>query len=108
MKHTKKLLVLLLSFIMLILFIGCDLGLLCDDSGHKVDTSFETSSKTTEPKITSTLSGVQSVETVWIPRTGSKFHKNASCSNMKNPIKETKQEAERRGYKPCKNCYYQE
>ena len=42
---------------------------------------------------------------VWIPRTGSKFHSSSSCSNMKNPEKVTRSEAERRGFDPCKKCH---
>ena len=42
---------------------------------------------------------------VWIPRTGSKYHKKSTCSNMKNPTQVTKEEAISRGYDPCKKCY---
>lgn len=42
---------------------------------------------------------------VWIPKTGSKYHSHSSCSNMKNPSKVTKSEAESMGYGPCKKCY---
>ena len=44
-------------------------------------------------------------EMVWIPRTGSKYHNNPSCSNMKNPSQVTLDEAIRQGYEPCKKCY---
>lgn len=43
--------------------------------------------------------------TVWIPRTGSKYHSNASCSNMKNPSQVTISQAQASGYEPCKKCY---
>lgn len=43
--------------------------------------------------------------TVWIPRTGSKYHSNQYCSNMKNPSQVTEQEAINMGYQPCKKCY---
>lgn len=44
-------------------------------------------------------------QTVWIPRSGSKYHSHSSCSNMKNPSQVTLSEAQSRGYKPCKKCY---
>lgn len=42
---------------------------------------------------------------VWIPKTGSKYHSNSSCSNMKNPTQVTISDAISRGYEPCKKCY---
>ncbi|MBQ8748577.1 MAG: hypothetical protein IJZ14_02075 [Oscillospiraceae bacterium] len=43
---------------------------------------------------------------VWIPTNGGKkYHKSASCSNMKNPERVTQSEAESRGFTPCKRCY---
>ena len=48
----------------------------------------------------------QQVTTVWIPvNGGQKYHKTASCSNMKNPEQVTKSEAESRGFTPCIRCY---
>ena len=47
----------------------------------------------------------QSGEMVWIPRTGSKYHRSSSCSNMKNPSQVTRSQAESWGYDPCKKCY---
>ncbi len=44
-------------------------------------------------------------QTVWIPQSGSKYHSNPSCSNMKNPTEVTISEAQSRGYEPCKKCY---
>ena len=41
---------------------------------------------------------------VWIPRTGSKYHYDSSCSNMRNPSKVTKSEAINMGFEPCKKC----
>ncbi|MDO4453909.1 MAG: peptidoglycan-binding domain-containing protein [Eubacteriales bacterium] len=43
--------------------------------------------------------------TVWIPNTGSKYHSNAYCSNMKNPSQVTLEDAQAMGYTPCKKCY---
>lgn len=42
---------------------------------------------------------------VYVSSSGSKYHSNSSCSNMKNPSKITKTEAESRGLSPCKKCY---
>ena len=42
---------------------------------------------------------------VWIPRTGSKYHTHASCSNMKNPSQVSKEQAIAWGFEPCKKCY---
>lgn len=70
------------------------------------------SSNTTEQMQTQeTDSSTQAVQPesngdiVWISQSGSKYHSNASCSNMKNPQKVTKEEAISRGYQPCKKCY---
>ena len=42
---------------------------------------------------------------VWIPQSGSKYHSNSDCSNMKNPTKVTIEEAIKQGYEPCKRCH---
>lgn len=45
-------------------------------------------------------------DTVWIPtKGGKKYHAKASCSNMIDPEKVTKDEAEDLGFGPCKRCY---
>lgn len=44
-------------------------------------------------------------EMVWIPRSGSKYHSNAGCSNMKNPTQVSIEQAVNLGYEPCKKCY---
>lgn len=46
-----------------------------------------------------------SSEMVWIPRTGQRYHRKESCSNMKNPSYVTIEEARRLGFTPCKKCY---
>ncbi len=43
-------------------------------------------------------------EFVWIPKSGTKYHRRADCSGMKNPRKVTKEEAINDGYEPCKKC----
>lgn len=42
---------------------------------------------------------------VWIPQSGSKYHRTADCSGMKNPKQVTLSEAQAQGYTPCKRCY---
>lgn len=42
---------------------------------------------------------------VWVSKSGSKYHRDPSCSGMKNPSKISKSEAEGRGLTPCKRCY---
>lgn len=42
---------------------------------------------------------------VWVTQSGSKYHCSSDCSGMKNPSQITKEEAEQRGYEPCKKCY---
>lgn len=42
---------------------------------------------------------------VWVSRTGKRYHSNAGCSGMKNPVQIPLQEAQQRGLSPCKNCY---
>lgn len=80
-----------------------------DSSGPSNQTSSKpstgTTSKSTVQQSDSTVSHMPSGEMVWIPRTGSKYHSRANCSNMKNPTQVTRQEAESRGYEPCKKCY---
>lgn len=48
---------------------------------------------------------VQQEAMVWVPRTGSKYHSDMRCSNMKSPSQITMSEAIRRGFKPCDKCY---
>ncbi len=43
---------------------------------------------------------------VWVPvNGGTKYHKSASCSKMKNPMQVTCDTAIANGYEPCKRCY---
>lgn len=44
-------------------------------------------------------------ETVWLSRTGKKYHCDPNCGNMKNPIKSTLDEAIASGREPCQKCY---
>lgn len=42
---------------------------------------------------------------VWIPQSGSKYHSNPGCSNMKNPSEVSESQAISMGYEPCKRCF---
>ncbi len=42
---------------------------------------------------------------VWISKTGERYHSIPDCSNMKNPLQVTIEEAEIREYTPCMRCY---
>lgn len=42
---------------------------------------------------------------VYVSRTGSKYHSNASCSNMNSPSYVPLSEAKQVGLDPCKKCY---
>lgn len=43
--------------------------------------------------------------TVWLSRTGTKYHYTNECSNMKDPLPVSLLEALDAGRTPCKNCY---
>jgi len=45
-----------------------------------------------------------SVKTVYVTANGSKYHASDKCSNMKNPIKKTLNEAKSLGYTACSKC----
>ena len=42
---------------------------------------------------------------VWIPKSGKKYHRSSSCSNMKNPSQVTLEKAQSIGHTPCSKCY---
>ena len=43
---------------------------------------------------------------VWIPvNGGTKYHTNAGCSNMKDPIQVPLEQAVANGFEPCKRCH---
>ena len=60
--------------------------------------------ETTRKETTQADAG-QNSEMVWIPNSGKRYHRNSTCSSMKNPTKVTRQEAENLGYTPCGRCY---
>lgn len=45
------------------------------------------------------------IQMVWLPESGTKYHNNVSCSDMNNPRQVTLDEAVNAGYEPCKKCY---
>lgn len=76
--------------------------------------SSENSSQTTEnnsstetvisSKSDVVASNSQNAETVWISKSGKKYHVKSSCSGMKSATAITKSEAVSQGYEPCKKC----
>lgn len=72
-------------------------------------TSDEKTTKSAKPEKSSSTQ--QSVEheknsgMVWIPNSGSKFHKTSTCSGMKNPSHVTIDAAKAKGFTACKKCY---
>lgn len=42
---------------------------------------------------------------VWIPQSGSKYHRKSTCSNMTNPSQVTLSNAIAWGYTACGRCY---
>lgn len=47
---------------------------------------------------------VDMARTVFVPRTGSKYHYVSDCSNMTSPRSMSLEEALSQGYEPCANC----
>lgn len=43
--------------------------------------------------------------TVWITKSGKKYHNNPTCSKMKSPVEIDLLEAIENGYEPCGKCY---
>lgn len=44
-------------------------------------------------------------QTVYVSKSGSKYHSSPSCSNMKNPSSMTVEEAQNKGLEACKKCW---
>ena len=64
-----------------------------------------TEAPTEAPTQAPVVSTTKAETMVWIPSSGSKYHRSASCSNMKNPSQVTLEQAQNWGYEPCKKCY---
>ena len=75
----------------------------CDGKVDTIDVQVNT--PVTRSASTSASTSSSSGAMVWIPKSGSKYHRSASCSNMKNPSQVTLEQAEAWGYTPCKKCY---
>ena len=58
-----------------------------------------------EPQPEPTPEPTASETMVWIPNSGSKYHRIPGCSNMQNPSQVTKSQAESMGYTACKRCW---
>lgn len=78
--------------------------ILYDDNIAYVASTYLSSSKTVAPAQTETQTD-EVGEQVWIPQTGSKYHRRSTCSGMKNPTQVSRSRAESLGYEPCKKCY---
>lgn len=61
--------------------------------------------ESTTVSTTESVSTTEYVEMVWIPKSGSKYHRKSTCSNMSNPTQISREDAVARGYTPCKKCY---
>lgn len=42
---------------------------------------------------------------VWLSKTGTKYHRDSTCGNMKDPIESTLEDAIAQGKTPCSKCY---
>ena len=112
---TKTLAFLLSLFLLVGCLCGCDTvteeptepTASSDSSSPVDDTEAEeittTTQQTTTTKITATTKPTEQM--VWIPSSGSKYHKTSTCSNMSNPKEVTLSYAEVNGFTPCKRCY---
>ena len=63
----------------------------------------EENQQAVEEPVVSNNSGSSTM--VWIPKSGKKYHRSSSCSNMKNPSQVTLEKAQSLGYTPCSKCY---
>lgn len=76
------------------------------DSGQMADRSaVSPPSDEPEPAEPSLSAERSTGSTVWVSKSGSKYHSDPSCSGMKNPSQISRSEAESKGYTPCKRCY---
>jgi hypothetical protein len=74
----------------------------CDASVSETETEV---SETTEVSQIETVVGEGEDIFVYVTESGSKYHSNPSCSDMKAPKKLTLSEAEALEYTPCKRCH---
>lgn len=62
------------------------------------------SNTVTSTQSDTTASNTQNSQTVWVSKSGKKYHVKSSCSGMKTATAITKDEAVSQGYEPCKKC----
>ncbi len=74
-------------------------------SGPKVTQSSKPQTSSQNTVVTQPENNDQQTSMVWIPKSGTKYHSNSSCSGMKNPTQVTIFEAKSQNYEPCKKCY---
>lgn len=105
---TKTLAFLLSLFLLVGCLSGCDTTTeesteptASSDSNSPIDDT--EAEETTTTKITATTKPTEQM--VWVPSSGSKYHKTSTCSNMSNPKEVTLSYAEANGFTPCKRCY---
>ena len=96
MKKVEWLAILLVA---IILFAACSKESTYVGSKHP---PFDNSVAGTTIETTQSTNGY---ETVWIPKTGEKYHANARCCGMDNPSKVTITQARNMGYTACSNCW---
>ena len=64
-----------------------------------------TEPETTEAPTNAPAPTEKKQDMVWIPKSGDKYHKKSKCGRMQSGTQITKDEAIRKGYTPCGNCY---
>jgi hypothetical protein len=72
-------------------------------NSKETEKDIETDNSYTETN--STIADSEQLTMVWVPSSGTKYHSNSSCSNMKSPREISIEEAREQGYEPCKKCY---
>lgn len=78
---------------------------LSSDNYFSDDAVSAASYNTTEQNDVLTVDTNNPSETVWIPKSGKKYHNKPNCSNMKSAKEVTIDEAIESGYEACKRCY---
>ncbi|WP_317396364.1 DNA/RNA non-specific endonuclease [Faecalicoccus pleomorphus] len=63
-----------------------------------LDATTEPSEATSDPQ----------VQTVYVSKTGTKYHATPHCSKMKHPVALSIEDAQAQGYEPCKKCWSKE
>ena len=103
MHNNKFLLLPIILSIITILISGICLIQNNEDNSEIIYT--ETTEISTEATYNKESTGVTEEILVWISKPGERYHSIPDCSNMKNPLQVTIEEAEIREYTPCMRCY---